>query len=630
MTPVSPAPARRARAAWARARAAALSLAAVALGGPACGPGPDAHAPRVEVAGTREAQRAFRELRARWARERDDRSGMQPALRAFLSAHPEDGRARLARVMLAWSLVDQGGSGLVEARAIVREVGAGRPGRERDLARVAEAAIARRRGDADGAVELLLPLRGRLFDPDELALHAEELAEAALAARRYQTAVLALRDWLALAPLEERAAVRAATGALAGRIPLAAAERALADLDAEARQDPGRRDAATTAREWLREALRERLVDAALAGSDGELARRLLDQAPAAFRRSERGARLAALAAGGGRQARVEGRVVGVVVATRDALTRARSSAIVSGALHALGLPRGAGRGVDLVTVEDAGGPGDGERAVAAAASEGALIVIAGVDDATSAAAGRRAAVAGVPLVLLASPAGDALASPFVFEAGAAPGEERRALGAALGEGRTVVGGPGADVDCERARPVGGGTRFPVGAWRAARVPAVLLLGSAGCARELLREAEQARLQATLGFGLEAAVAAAGAAPASRLAVLTSGSYPEGGEGGAPPAAHAAWVARAGSPPGWWEALGRDAAALARAAIVSFPEERAEDALRVSALHERARRALASAEAPLWTTDARGFGGAQRLPRVLRVVERGGEPRRRR
>jgi hypothetical protein len=43
----------------------------------------------------------------------------------------------------------------------------------------------------------------------------------------------------------------------------------------------------------------------------------------------------------------------------------------------------------------------------------------------------------------------------------------------------------------------------------------------------------------------------------------------------------------------------------------------------VEALHEKARDALATAEAALWTSEARGFGTARVLPRKLGVLEGG-------
>jgi hypothetical protein len=74
---------------------------------------------------------------------------------------------------------------------------------------------------------------------------------------------------------------------------------------------------------------------------------------------------------------------------------------------------------------------------------------------------------------------------------------------------------------------------------------------------------------------------------------------------------------------GWYEALGHDAALLAARALEALPREGLVRGGSVEVLHEKARDALARAEAALWTSEARGFGNARVLPRKLGVVEGG-------
>jgi hypothetical protein len=50
-----------------------------------------------------------------------------------------------------------------------------------------------------------------------------------------------------------------------------------------------------------------------------------------------------------------------------------------------------------------------------------------------------------------------------------------------------------------------------------------------------------------------------------------------------------------------------------------LPAQGTADPLEVKARHRRAADTLAAAEADLWTTDARGFGGERRLPRQIGV-----------
>jgi len=79
-------------------------------------------------------------------------------------------------------------------------------------------------------------------------------------------------------------------------------------------------------------------------------------------------------------------------------------------------------------------------------------------------------------------------------------------------------------------------------------------------------------------------------------------------------------------PVDWYEALGHDAALLARAALQGFSDGRVDDGRVVRELHARAERALGTAEAPLWTTDSRGFSEARVLARTLTIVSPNSPP----
>jgi hypothetical protein len=83
-----------------------------------------------------------------------------------------------------------------------------------------------------------------------------------------------------------------------------------------------------------------------------------------------------------------------------------------------------------------------------------------------------------------------------------------------------------------------------------------------------------------------------------------------------PPAA-VPWVKDHAGPPSWWAGLGHDAAVLARAGVQALPERGTEDPREVAERRSLAAQALAAAQADLWTTGARGFGGARVLPRSV-------------
>jgi hypothetical protein len=75
------------------------------------------------------------------------------------------------------------------------------------------------------------------------------------------------------------------------------------------------------------------------------------------------------------------------------------------------------------------------------------------------------------------------------------------------------------------------------------------------------------------------------------------------------------------SPPGWWAALGHDAAVLAWAAVRTLPQQGTEDPREVTARLAKAAQALGDASGELWTSEARGFGGKQVLPRTIGARE---------
>src|SRR5688572_18130237 len=68
----------------------------------------EADRPVPSLAASEAAQRDFRDIEERWGSTAPaGRAELEPRLRAFLSAHPHDGRALLVRVYLALVLMDQ-------------------------------------------------------------------------------------------------------------------------------------------------------------------------------------------------------------------------------------------------------------------------------------------------------------------------------------------------------------------------------------------------------------------------------------------------------------------------------------------------------------------------------------------
>jgi hypothetical protein len=76
-----------------------------------------------------------------------------------------------------------------------------------------------------------------------------------------------------------------------------------------------------------------------------------------------------------------------------------------------------------------------------------------------------------------------------------------------------------------------------------------------------------------------------------------------------------------GSPPGWWTALGRDAAVLAAAAVTALPRDTTTETAEIARRRKLVRKALADARVSLWTSDEHGFDAARTLPRTIHVAE---------
>jgi hypothetical protein len=66
----------------------------------------------------------------------------------------------------------------------------------------------------------------------------------------------------------------------------------------------------------------------------------------------------------------------------------------------------------------------------------------------------------------------------------------------------------------------------------------------------------------------------------------------------------------------WWSGLGHDAGALVKDAIADLPNNN-DPKERAKVVTSR----IASADADLWTTEARGFSGGRELARKVEVIE---------
>jgi len=592
-----------------RRRAVLAALAGLLGGAAAVGAGcraPDAKAPRPTpvLVSDRAAQAELRAIELAWGdASLADRAALEPRLRAFLARYPADDGCRLARVYLAFILAARGDAEAAEA--MVAPVRRGPLGAARDLAEVAAARGLLARGRAREALALLEPLAGRLIGGGERALHAEATALAATATGESARAIDAMEAWLVDVPAAQRQEALATVARLLERCPRPLLERTAAALDARAATTPGEPNAA--ARDALRQAIRTRLMQAALDERDAELAQRLVARSPTALLRDTRGEALVALAATGVVAPRVVGRTVGVVLSLQTADSRRRSAAVVAGVSRALRARSNAAALVQLVTRDDGGDPEATGTALAALAGEGAGVLVAGVDVDGAGRALAYASAAGVPVLILSPPAAPAPPDGYGFvigiDAAASRGALEAALTAAAPGSIPVVVGPGGlacDVEGGAGRP-----RFPAADWRRAAAP-LLLTGAGDCVRDALAAAAAAGHRAPVAVDLEGADGLAGVERAAPTLVARAGRFPS--------------VPVTDRTLSLHQVLGHDAAALAAAALAEVEDRRVEGAEEVAAVHRAIRDRLATVTVELWSTAATGFAGGRSLPRTIDVV----------
>jgi hypothetical protein len=575
---------------WGSVLATCASMCACASGEPR---------PTAALSHSLEAESDLRTLLASWARaSRSERVAMEGSFMTFRKRHAADDTARIADVMLAWITLEKGELQAAEVEARKARAAAG-PGVVADIARTVEGASLRRQGHADRALELLVPLVNKIIDPWARALFNQEVVASAVEAGRWKQALALMRVWLREAGPDERATARASIEAALTRAPPADLLELLEhDTSAGADEEVD-----------MRKLVAQRLALIARAGKDPQLAQRLLRRASDLL--GDQSDVVAQLAAGASR-ARVEPRTVGLLLSLRDDVARRRGAEIAQGVAFGLGLPGSAAR---LVTRDDHGSRDRVEDALLALSADGASVIIAGSDDQEANQAAAFADARRIPVVLLRPPAPERRKS-FSFVVGVDPDDVEGALVAGLvaraaGSVALLVDDPA------RARPSRPevaqvrGCGDASGSWGS--LAGVVLAASAECGREALTTAASRRLRFAAGFE------AAGLPLPAGSIVATAGPFPFA----APTPALDAWSKSHQSPPGWWVALGRDAAVLAWAGVQRLPAQSTEEPGEVEARRNQAASSLAAAQAELWTTEASGFHGTRTLPRAVGVREVG-------
>lgn len=602
------------------------ALASGASGGCGGSGAQDPNAPQPALGSSTEAQTEMRSLLNRWTRgSRPERAALEPDFAAFRRHFPDDDLGRTAGALQAWAALERSDmrtgapdpEALDRATSVARQVAAQAAGTTRDLAQTIEGAVLRRRGKPEEALAKLVPLVSKLIDDDARALLNEEIVASALAAKRWETAIQLMGVWLREAQTEGRGGVWTRIRRLLKQAPPEELSRILEQRLLAANRSTGEQPPDVVE---LHKLLAQQLAEIARERKDVELAQRLLATSGSLL--GSQGEPVAQLAASSGR-ARVEAPTVGLLLSLRTDVIRRRGAEVAAGLMHGLGLPGSAAR---VVSRNDGGDPARIGEALSGLSSEGAAVLVAGVDEVEADAAATFAEAREIPVVLLRPPSKAVKPSGFVFVLGPRPADMQQALAAGLAErgatkialitdtpGPTPGTGAAAAPSIVAIRPC---SEVPdTAGLRALGVSGVITDGEAGCVHAVLAaSAGIARLRR--GFGLDAMTMAL---PDGSL-VPSAGRYPIGAQAQGEPWL-ASWYAQRHAPPSFWAGLGRDAGVLAWAGVQALPTEGTEDPKEVLARRSTARQALAAATADLWTTEARGFDGGRVLPRRIGASE---------
>ncbi len=647
----------------------ALGFAALALPLGACGGGRWEAKPVAMLASSPQAGAAFEAIREALADpEHTTPAALRLMVERFIALFPKDGLVPRARVVLAFAALRAGDLAAADAQlAMTADV---ERGTTLELWIVARARRLRLGGDPESGLVLLRPIVGKSVDPLVRSLFEEELTLTALATHRDYEAISYMDAWLRASSPEERPATIAQVTTAVQRLSRPVLVSSLQAMSTQRVTLGYGAD--------IERILAQRLVQIATTSGDAELARMLLEADPQALTTAgDAGTALGELAASRRGLNVVEGRTLGLLLPTESPALRDESADVLRGILWALGLPRGsrtaaaADAGVSaapgaapstcgaleaapvvpepapqdavrLVTRDDAGNLARTEGSLDELAGEGAAMVIAGLDGETAVHALQWGEEHAVPVIALVPPSGTAPArARFGFELGEGRAPVIDALARADPSLASVTVTPIVDASELASFPPSGGTfaslhlgppfscdmpsaragepRFPIAQWQHADTTAWIVSGGPDCAVDVVGELEAARARGVVALTLEAA-SLLRETPGLRVLSARAGVVPEvdpRDPRGEELHRFTAALGRAG----WWTALGRDAATLARAALLGMPLDTVSEPHAVAERRAAARDSLAAAHARLWTTEASGWNAEQTMNRTLCTVD---------
>jgi hypothetical protein len=644
----------------------------VACAASACGGGRRDAKPVAMLASSPESAAAFEAIREAFADpEHTTAAALRNRVERFVAQYPQDGLVPRARVILA--LVAMRTGDLAAADAELAGTAGGPRGTTEELWTVARARRLRLGGDPEAGLVLLRPLVGKSVDPLARATFEEELTLTALATHRDYEAISYMDAWLRASSPEEKPATIAQVTAAVQRLPREALvgslqamstqrvtlgygvdiERILAQRLVQIATTSGDAQLAR----MLLEADPQAFTTAGDAGTElGELAASRLGLNVVEGRTL--GLLLPTESPGlRDESADVLRGVLWALGLPRGSRTASPSDA---GSPPAPDVPLATCAGLDpappipepdpedavrLVTRDDEGSLARTEVSLDELAGEGAAIVIAGLDGQTAQRALAWGEEHGVPVIALVPPVAHAGAPEATSGAASIPGPQagRASFGFELGETRARVlealakaepalatgkpapvidsselpfvpqGGPfmklASPVSCDIPAARAGEPRFPLGDWQHDGKTSWVVSGSPDCAADLIGELTVARTRGVVAMTLEAATVLA-PEPGLRIVSARAGLVPETDPHDPRNEELRRFSATLGRA-GWWTALGRDAATLARAALLAMPVDAVSEPRAVADRRAVARASLASAHARLWTTESSGWSAGR-------------------
>lgn len=575
--------------------------------------------PEVSLASSAEAQAQFRVIREQWvSTPLDARVNLQSELTTFVQRYPTDPQGRWARIYLAWIALQRGELELSERWLALAEPG--RAGAARDLLLVVQASLDLARGHADSAYRELLELQGRLIDADNRLLCLDQLVLAAQASGHHREAVKHMLELAAQAARRHRERVWRTLEPRLAKIPLAVLEASLSSISSARVQSPGVRPAErAAAADWMRREILELLSRSALSAQDVALAQRLVATASSQQSDDAKNSELLLLATQGGLERNLVGRSVGLLLQVDEPALMQRSIDMAAGIAATLELAASE-RDQDRIVLQTRHAEkGALDEGLARLAGDGATLMLAGFDPEGARRAARFAEERGVPMLLLHEPAGAPRALPrSVFVLGADDAAANQILESALQRRADVVlrvGSPSTPCPMENAEA----TELPSLRGNLRQV-ALSFEGSAACARRVLMGLTEENPPALVGLGLNALGLLGAHLGVREVWALGAGRVPA--FGGQRDEELQRWFSRKGRAPTWYEALGHDAALIARASLGPRAAEVLRDPAAIAAVDAQVSSTLSRATlADLWTTDRSSFGEDHRLARDFHAIK---------